>query len=293
MKQQDCLRRFLFEEHGVRGEWVRLQDSWLQAKQFQHLVNDAVASQLGQALAGVVLLSATIKFQGAMIMQIQGSGDLKALVAQSSNDRKIRGLVRSEDTVSGENLRQMTGEGGRLVLTVESENADPYQGIVGVTDDTLAGVLTTYFIQSEQLDTRLWLFANQTSAVGLFLQELPGDTRDKEDWERIILLANTVKEEELLTLDCEVLLHRLFNEEKVRLYEPEDVEFKCGCSRQKISGTLSALGRSELQTILQERDDIEVDCQFCGAQYRFDKIDVETLLTTTPTGDPSVTPTKH
>ena len=199
MKQQDCLRRFLFEEHGVRGEWVRLQDSWLQAKQFQHLVNDAVASQLGQALAGVVLLSATIKFQGAMIMQIQGSGDLKALVAQSSNDRKIRGLVRSEDTVSGENLRQMTGEGGRLVLTVESENADPYQGIVGVTDDTLAGVLTTYFIQSEQLDTRLWLFANQTSAVGLFLQELPGDTRDKEDWERIILLANTVKEEELLT----------------------------------------------------------------------------------------------
>jgi molecular chaperone Hsp33 len=292
MKQQDCLRRFLFEEHGVRGEWVRLHDSLQQAKQHQALVNDAVDSQLGQALAAVVLLSATIKFKGAMIMQVQGGGELKALVAQASNDRKIRGLVRSEPAVTGDNLKQMLGEGGRLVLTVESENAEPYQGIVGISAGNLADVLHTYFTQSEQLDTRLWLFANQTHAAGLFLQELPGDKKDQSDWERIEMLANTVTADELLSLDCEELLHRLFHEEKVRLYEPEDVEFRCNCSRQKIAGTLMALGRSELNNILCERENIEVDCQFCGAQYRFDKIDVESLLAN-PTIDNNQSPTRH
>lgn len=293
MKQQDCLRRFIFEEHGVRGEWVRLQDSWQQAKQHQRLVNDAVDAQLGQALAAVVLLSATIKFKGAMIMQIQGGGELKALVAQASNDRKIRGLVRSEATVAGSNLQEMIGEGGRLVLTVESDNADPYQGIVGVEAETLADVLKTYFSQSEQLDTRLWLFANKTHAAGLFIQELPSGNKDKADWERLEILANTVTGEELLSLDCEDLLHRLFHQEKVRIYQPEAVEFKCNCSRQKIGGTLVALGRSELEAVLRERDNIEVDCQFCGAQYHFDRIDVENLLTNPAAENNTDSPTRH
>jgi molecular chaperone Hsp33 len=293
MKQQDCLRRFIFEEHGVRGEWVRLQDSWQQAKQHQNLVNDAVDAQLGQALAAVVLLSATIKFKGAMIMQIQGGGDLKALVAQASNERQIRGLVRSEASVAGANLQEMIGDGGRLVLTVESENAEPYQGIVGVEAESLADVLRTYFTQSEQLDTRLWLFANKTHAAGLFIQELPAEDKDRADWEHLEILADTVTADELLSLDCEDLLHRLFHEEKVRIYEPEAVEFKCNCSRQKIGGTLVALGRSELQAILRERDDIEVDCQFCGAQYRFDKIDVENLLTNPAAENDTNSPTRH
>ena len=292
MKQQDCLIRFLFEELGVRGEWVRLEKSWQQAKQHQILVNPAVESQLGQALAAVVLLSATIKFKGAMVMQIQGSGELKALVAQSSNERMIRGLVRSESQVDGVNLQQMIGEGGRLVLTVESENAQPYQGVVSVDEQSLAEVLRTYFNQSEQLDTRLWLFANETYAAGLFIQELPGENQDKSDWQHIEILANTVTAEEMLTLDCEQLLHRLFHEEVLRLYEPEGVEFKCNCSRQKIGGTLAALGRSELDAILLERQTIEVDCQFCGEQYLFDKVDVENLLTNSTTIE-NDSPTRH
>lgn len=293
MKENDSLRRFLFEELGVRGEWVRLRESWRQAKQHQVLVNAEVESQLGQALAAVVLLSATIKFKGTMIMQVQGGGELKALVAQSSNDRMIRGLVRSEPQGAAGNLKDMLGEGGRLVLTVESDNAEPYQGIVAVADNNLAGVLESYFNQSEQLDTRLWLFADQHQAAGLFIQELPGETQDKADWQRICVLANTVTAEEMFSLDCADLLHRLFNEEKVRLYEAEAVEFKCGCSRQKIGGTLAALGRSELEAILRERDDIEVDCQFCGAQYRFDKVDVETLLSNALATEDNATPTRH
>ncbi|QWF71867.1 Hsp33 family molecular chaperone HslO [Methylomonas paludis] len=284
MKQQDCLRRFLFEDFAVRGEWVRLQDSFQQAKQHQVLASAAVESQLGQALVAAVLLSATIKFNGSLIMQIQGSGELKALVAQSSHDRKIRGLVRSDEQVSGNNLQEMIGEAGRLVITVESENAEPYQGIVAVLANSLAEVLRGYFRQSEQLDTRLWLFATSTHAAGLFLQELPSDNHDQTDWERIEILASSITAEEMLNLDCETLLHRLFHQEKVRLYDPEPVEFKCSCSRAKISTTLAALGRKELESILIELDNIEVDCQFCGAQYRFDKIDVEALLAN-PGGD--------
>lgn len=292
MKQQDCLRRFLFEDHGMRGEWVRLQHCWQQAKQHQLLANEAVESQLGQVLAATVLLSATIKFKGAMIMQIQGNGEVTALVAQASNERKVRVLARSQSDVSGATLRQMVGEGSRLVLTVEPDQGEPYQGIVGIAEEHLAGVLKTYFAQSEQLDTRLWLFANETYAAGLFIQELPSEKRDKEDWNRIEMLADTVTAEEMFSLDCEELLHRLFHEEKVRLYDPEPVEFKCNCSRQKIGGTLLSLGKSELDGILQERDKIEVDCQFCGAQYHFDKIDIDQLLTNAMVND-SDSPTLH
>jgi len=292
MKQQDCLRRFLFEEHGVRGEWVRLERSWQEAKQHQVLVNEVVESQLGQVLAATVLLSATIKFKGAMIMQIQGNGQVTALVAQVTNECKVRCLARSENSVTDTSLQKMMGEGSRLVLTVESDKAEPYQGIVGVAEDDLAGVLKTYFAQSEQLDTRLWLVANATHAAGLFIQELPSEKHEREDWRRIEMLADTVTAEEMLTLDCEELLHRLFHEEKVRLYEPEPVEFQCNCSRQKIGGTLLALGQSELNAILKERDRIEVDCQFCGAQYHFDRIDVQNLLVNAVAND-NDSPTRH
>lgn len=292
MKQQDCLRRFLFEQHNVRGEWVRLERSWQQAKQHQVLVNEGVDSQLGQALAAVTLLSATIKFNGAMILQAQGNGDLKALVAQATSERTIRGLVRSNSQVDGQNLKQMLGDNGRLVLTIESDLGEPFQGIVGIEGDSLADVVGNYFRQSEQLETRLWLFADSSHAAGLFIQELPGEKHDPLDWERICILADTVSAEEMFTLDCEQLLHRLFHEDQVRLYEPEAVAFRCNCSRSKISNTLLTLGRGELEAILRERDDIEVDCQFCGQQYRFDKVDVEGLLKQTSIQDlPS--PTRH
>lgn len=292
MKQQDCLIRFLLEDVGVRGEWVRLGHSWQQAKQHQVLVSPAVESQLGQALAAVALLSATIKFKGAMVLQVQGGGELKALVAQATNQGLIRGLVRSEPSVQAANLRDMIGKGGRLVLTVEAQDAEPYQGIVGVVEQNLAGIIQNYFAQSEQLATRLWLFANENYAAGLFLQALPGPIQDKSGWERIEFLANTVTEEEMYTLECKQLLHRLFHQEMVRIYPPETIQFKCTCSRSKIGTTLVALGRIELEGILEERLQIEVDCQFCGEHYLFDKIDVENLLSN-PGVDEAPSQTRH
>ncbi|MDD5578380.1 MAG: Hsp33 family molecular chaperone HslO [Methylobacter sp.] len=276
MKEQDLLRRFLFEELGVRGEWVKLGASWQAAKQHQR-GPQIVQQQLGQALAAVVMLSATIKFKGSIILQAQGDGDFKTLVAQSTHDRKIRGLIRSSENVPAGSLTKMFGQ-GCLVLTIESDNTEPYQGIVPLQGSNLAAALQTYFVQSEQLKTRLWLFSNDTQAAGLLLQELPEHTGYKADWKRIEALADTVTERELLELDCEKMLYRLFNEEKVRLFGLEPVEFECACSRLKIEQTLRLLGRSEVEDILHEQGIIQVDCEFCNEQYCFDKIDVENIL---------------
>lgn len=276
MIEQDLLRRFLFEELGVRGEWVKLTTSWQAAKQHQR-GSENVQQQLGQALAAVVMLSATVKFKGSMILQAQGDGDIKTLVAQATDQRKIRGLVRGKESVTVGSLESMFGH-GRLVLTIESQNGHPYQGIVPLHGSNLAAALQTYFEQSEQLKTRLWLFANATHAVGLLLQELPAQENYQADWEHIEILANTVTEQELFDLDCEQLLYRLFHQEKVRLFDPEPVEFSCACSRSSIEKTLFAMGRTELEDILKERDIIEVTCEFCSEHYRFDKVDVENIL---------------
>ena len=287
MIEQDLLNRFLFEDLGIRGEWVKLTTSWQAAKQHQQGPQNAQL-QLGQALAAVVMLSATVKFKGSMILQAQGDGDFKALVAQSTHDRKIRGLIRSNDHVPTGSLETVFGQ-GRLVITIEPDNAQPYQGIVPLQGKNLAAALQTYFEQSEQLKTRIWLFANETHAVGLLLQELPAQNNDQADWERIEILAGTVTEQELLELDCGNLLYRLFNEEKVRLFDAEPVEFKCTCSRSRVERTLRALGEEELKDILQEQDTIEVDCEFCSQHYVFDRVDVETLLSQENVTNPSET----
>ncbi|MGZ4954706.1 MAG: Hsp33 family molecular chaperone HslO [Methylobacter sp.] len=276
MIEQDLLRRFLFEELGVRGEWVKLTGSWQAAKLHQRGPEN-MQQQLGQALAAVVMLSATVKFKGSMILQAQGDGDIKTLVAQATDQREIRGLVRGKENVAPGSLENMFGQ-GRLVLTIEMENGSPYQGIVPLQGNNLAVALQTYFEQSEQLKTRLWLFANATHAVGLLLQELPAQDHYEADWEHIEILANTITEQELLDLDCEQLLYRLFNQEKIRLFDAEPVKFNCACSRSNIERTLFAMGRTELEDILKERDIIEVSCEFCGEQYHFDGVDVENIL---------------
>ncbi len=277
MIELDCLRRFIFPELGVRGEWVNLTESWQAAKQFQKSPS-IVQHQLGQALAAVTMLSATIKFIGSMILQAQGDGPLRALVAQATHERKIRGLVRGEGYAPSATLAGLFGE-GRLVLTIERANADPYQGIVPLAGKNLAAALETYFSQSEQLKTRFWLFANDHHAGGLLLQELPALQHAPADWERIEILANTVTAEELLGLTCTDMLHRLFHEEQVKVFEAEPVKFACVCSRPRIERTLKALGKQELLGILHEQGDIEVGCEFCGAHYGFDPIDVENLWT--------------
>lgn len=283
MSEQDCLQRFLFDGLGVRGELVHLDSSW-QAVLERHDYPEIVRTQLGQALAAAVLLSATIKFEGALILQAQTQGPLHTLVAQATHRLTLRGLARWRgEAPKGNTLEEIFG-GGRLVLTLQTEGAESYQGIVGLEGANLAEAIQTYFNQSEQLSTRIWLAADGERAAGLFLQEVPEQHRSEEDWERLTFLAGTVTERELLRLPSEELLYRLFNEEEVRLFEPERVSFRCTCSRERIEAVLRALSLEELEDKMKDDGKIEVSCEFCNRRFRFDPVDVHGLFA------PSLTP---
>lgn len=275
-EENDRLFRFLFEGIGVRGEMVSLDASW-QAARSMHEYPEIVAEQLGQTLAASLLLSATLKFKGSLILQAQGSGPIKMLVAQSSDRQTVRGMAHWDGQVERGNLRSLFGD-GRLVLTIKPDDGKDYQGIVALEGESLSDSIQTYFRQSEQLNTRFWFAVDGQRAVGLMLQELPAQHGEEVDWARVEMLADTITEKELLELPATEVIYRLFHEETVRLYDPEPVSFRCGCSREKLESSLIALGREELFAILEEKGAIEADCDFCNRHYNFDAIDVERLF---------------
>lgn len=288
MNDQDQLYRFVFESLGVRGELVHLGASW-QAIRGQHAYPGAVAEQLAAALAAVTLLSGTIKFNGSLILQIQGDGPLRTLVTQATEQRTLRGVARWEDEVPAAGDLAAVFGNGRLVLTAEAPAGGRYQGIVALEGAHLAAALEAYFAQSEQLATRLWLAGDGDRAAGLLLQRLPGQGDDPDAWQRVCTLADTVSDEELCGLPAADLLRRLFHEETVRLFEPEPVSFRCGCSRTRVAAALQALGRAELRELLEEDGEVSVDCEFCNRRYTFDAVDLEQLWASIPAAPESDT----
>lgn len=294
MQDSDTLQRFLFENSNVRGCFVHL-DASFQAVHQRYDYPAAVSTQLGQALASSVLLSATIKFNGSMIMQIQASGFINLLVAQCSHDRHIRGLARWQDDLSPS--VNIFGNGHMTITIDATDNDERYQGIVGLEEGSLSNTIESYFKQSEQLQTRLWLAADENQAVGLLLQHLPGKEADPDIWERIEALGATITNDELLGLSTLEILHRLFHEEDVRLFDPEPVSFRCSCSHDKIVTMLRGLGIDECRDILREQkqqhnqEKISVGCDFCNQHYEFDTVDVEEIFATTSPAPAS--PTKH
>ncbi|MET0046577.1 MAG: Hsp33 family molecular chaperone HslO [Sedimenticola sp.] len=276
MSNHDQLHRFLFDGLDVRGELVQMEASW-QAILERYPYPDNVRDQLGQAMAATLLLSATIKFEGSLILQAQCQGPLTTLVAQATHQRTVRGLARWQGEVPDGSLSEIYGP-GRMVLTIDNIGKERYQGIVGMEGDTLAHTLEAYFEKSEQLDTRIWLAADGERAAGLFIQELPGERKHEDDWQRIAMLADTVTEEEMLKLEPAELLHRLFNEEDIRMFEPEPVAFRCGCAKERIATTLRTMGYAEVKGILDEHDVIRADCDFCNKRYTFDRVDVEQIF---------------
>lgn len=276
MSDTDALHRFLFQGTEVRGELVHLDASW-RAVLARHPYPASVREPLGEALAATMLLTGTLKFDGALILQIQGEGPLRTLVAQATHGRTIRGLARWEGDVPHGGLEAVFGS-GRLVLTLEPEVGERYQGIVPLVGANLAEALETYFRTSEQLGTRLWLAAGPDRAVGLLLQRLPGTAGTPDDWTRIVTLASTLTPEELTELPTTTLLGRLFHEEDLRLFDSEPVAFRCTCSRSRIEDTLRALGQEEVDAVLQEQGGVEVSCEFCNRTYRWDLVDARQLF---------------
>jgi molecular chaperone Hsp33 len=286
MTPQDQLLRFNFDYLDIRGELVYLQHSWQQVlARYDYPVN--VQQQLGIALAALVLLSATIKFDGHMILQVQGNGPLKKLVVQVTHDGAVRGLARWEGLVPAGSLAEVFGE-GMILITVFKASGEPYQSIVAMEGYSLADALNVYFMQSEQLPSTFRLLATPTTVVGFFLQQLPdsrsnldtlNDGKDRdEDWNRVNYLAATLADDELLELPADTLLMRLFHEEEVRLHAPKALHFACTCSRHKVEGTLISLGRAELDSIIAAEKQIDVDCEFCNQRYSFTAHDVAKLF---------------
>ncbi|OOZ37897.1 Hsp33 family molecular chaperone HslO [Solemya velesiana gill symbiont] len=276
MSNHDQLHRFVFEGLDVRGELVQMDASW-KAILERYAYPDNVRNQLGQAMAASLLLSAIIKFEGSLILQAQCEGPLTTLVAQATHQRMVRGLARWESDVPDGTLSEIYGP-GRMVLTIDNVGKERYQGIVGMEGDTLAHTLEAYFEKPEQLDTRIWLAADGERAAGLFIQELPSEKKHEEDWRRVAMLADTVTPEELLRLEAEELLHRLFNEEDIQLFDPEPAAFRCGCSKTRIADALRSMGYADVKEILHEHGKIQADCEFCNKQYLFDKVDVEQIF---------------
>jgi len=287
----DKIYRFLIDNANVRGEWVQLDAAW-QALNERAEYPAPVRQMLGEALAAVALLSATIKYKGTLVVQVNGGAPLNLLVVQASSEGKLRGMARWNGDVDVEpTVPNLFGEKATLVITVEPEEAkgDRYQSIVNLEGESLSECLTAYFEQSEQLKTRLELAVGESSVAGLMVQRLPGDAEDDDGWNRTRMLAETVKPEELLTLDVETLLHRLFHEEHLRLFDGEDLAFECSCSQQKVDSMLLNLGREEAENTLREQGSIEVDCDFCNMHYSVDEIDLARIFSeTVVTGNDSI-----
>lgn len=275
---RDTLTRFLFEHAEVRGEVVRLDATWC-AVLANHAYPEPIRNLLGEMMAAATLLAATLKFDGSLIMQMQGSGPVTLAVVECSSEFHLRATAKWRDDLAPGDIAALLGQ-GKFVITIDPKTSTQiYQGIVALEGATVAEILEHYMLQSEQLETRLWLASDGEQACGLLLQRLPENaSEDADAWNRALNLGNTLSPDELLNLPAREILHRLFHEEDLRLFEPRPVSFRCTCSRERVANMLRLLGLDEVHSILAEQGKIEVDCEFCNRHYAFDAVDAEQLF---------------
>lgn len=287
----DLLHRFIFENTAVRGNVVHLSQTFQQALH-QQKMPAGLRRALGELMAASALLSATLKMNGSLVLQIQSKGLLKLLVVECNSDFGIRATAKwSDEVTDDQNLFELVEHGQFMITLDPKDGGQAYQGIVPLEGDSISAVLENYMLRSEQIDTRIWLCCDGESAAGMLIQKLPEtmnqvtkvqdtDDHDQDTWNRVGYLASTVTNDELLNLPTETLLTRLFNQEEVRLFEASATQFFCSCSRESVANMLRMLGNEELTSIIEERGNIEVHCDFCNALYTFDKVDTAQLLVT-------------
>lgn len=283
MTDADTRQHFLFPDSDIRGEIVRLEQSFARVAQARDYPM-SVQGLLGEALAAATLMVGTLKFDGRLSLQAQGPGPVSLLLAEATHEGGVRGLAKHGPVPaeSPASLRQMLGRDGLMAITIRPAQGRQYQGVVPLDASSLAGCLEHYFVQSEQLPTRVWLASGNGRAAGLLLQRLPDRLADAphnaEMWRQVATLADTLTAEELLDLPPREVLRRLFHEVPPELPPARPVGFACTCSRQRIHNTLVSLGADELQSMLDEQGEITVSCDFCGSEERFDAVDLRQLI---------------
>ena len=298
----DILQKFMFPDATVRGEFVELNATWRHVLAHQDYPLP-VQNLLGELLSAAALLCGNLKFDGSMIMQIHGDGAIKLLVVECNDTMQMRAMAKlAEDAVISDDasLSELVNANGRgrFAITLDPNNKMPgqqaYQGIVPLEGDSIAEVIETYMKQSEQLDTKLWLACNGHVSRGLLLQRLPNhggklsrtehdihtgaDDDEEETWQRASVLGTTLKHDELVSTDIETLMHRLFWEETLRIFEPLAVTFSCSCSREKVGNMLTMLGEAEVSEAVASLGKLDINCDFCGRPYSFDAVDCSQLF---------------
>lgn len=277
----DICQRFLFADADVRGEIVRLSRSYTDTVS-NHAYPPAVSKLLGEFLAAAVLLGSAIKYDGRLVLQVRGDGELNLIMSECTSDGAIRGIARFDKVPETVDFDSLTGD-GLLVITVDSRRSDPYQGIVSLEGGSLAASLQTYFEQSEQLESWFYFAVDENQACGFLLQQLPGaasgdaDLRE-ERWQHLLTLAQTLTATEMLALDNDELLHRLYHQEEVKLFPPRQFHYQCSCSRERTAKALVSIGKEEVDSIIVEQGEVSIACEFCGTDYRFNASEIALLF---------------
>lgn len=287
----DCLAKFLLHDRSARVLCAQVDQTWQRAQQNQPQ-SPCVRQLLGELVAAATLLSANLKHEGSLLLQLQGNGAVKLIVVECRQDLSLRATIRlnrepKPDEVGLQDLVNADGQGRFSVILAppkDKPQRQPYQGIVPLRSETVAGVLQDYMAQSEQLETRIWLAADANRLGGLMLQRMPTQdntpTPESDTWAQAQAVCETVTSEDLLCLDQDTLLHRLFWEMPVISLQTLPIQWRCDCSRVRVAGMLRSLGQQEVDDIVREQGGIEVTCEFCGSPYLFDRVDAAALFET-------------
>ncbi|RCS69207.1 Hsp33 family molecular chaperone HslO [Vibrio casei] len=277
----NLLHRYLFQDLSVRGELVQLDTAFQQIIANQDYPQP-LQSILGELLVATSLLTATLKFEGSITLQLQGDGPVSLVVINGDHEQKMRGVARWEGNIASDaSLHDLIGK-GHLVITISPKQGERYQGVVGLEGNTLSEIIEGYFERSEQLKTRLWFrtgeYQGKAHAAGMLLQVIPDGTGSEGDFEHLEKLTETIKNEELFSLEANDVLYRLYNQEKVQLFDPQEVEFFCGCSRERSAGAIATVAKEELDDILSAEGQVALHCDYCGTTYSFNTGEVAQIL---------------
>lgn len=283
---QSTIQRFLFKEHAIRGQHVHLNDAWRDMITDRHY-GPTIQALLGELAVIATMIANNLKHQGKITLQVQGSGPVHLLVIEVTHDLKIRGLAKTQESLNNDaSFNEMLGDGQILVTLENTQTRSHFQSFVPRESDTIAGCFEDFFTQSDQQPARLWLAADAEHAGGFLLQKMPENGGhevevDEDAWNRTLLLAETLKEQELLTLNCETTIHRLFHEELVELFEEKTVCYECPQDKERVDAMLRSLGEEEVRKILEEEGKIAIHNEICNFHLVYLKEDVDALFATT------------
>lgn len=281
MKESNSLQRFMFEHANIRGEIIHLDETYKTIMN-QHPYPEEIRGLLGEALVACILLAGSIKFEGEISLQFHGDQRLPLLIAQCTNQLHVRAFAKYQEPENGQHADYYAAFlKGKLVLTINQyHQTQAYQSVVPIDSTSMSENLMHYFAQSEQLATKVWLAAKGDKAAGMLLQLLPDQetTQREQFWEYAVHIGETITKDELLTLDNPTILHRLYHETELRLYDARPVKFHCRCNAEKMKEVLTILGEDDLNQLIEERGEVAIHCDFCNKEYKFDAIDVTMLF---------------